>query len=160
MRSPRKLFIPMASFHFLFCCGAPPNSLLFLTMWHAFRQGFGVVLLGVLALISCKSAQPSGADETKKIATEKLGEEVDSFPNSTGKYMLFVQKPQPTASRALKFIVVESSTREVVETQTFIPGYVKWVTEYSLEVLSVPGTLKSNDDLSKHRKVITIRSPK
>lgn len=117
------------------------------------------IVLSLMAFVSCKSTQQADPDQALKIARAQLGEEIEVFPNATGKYILYVQKPQATATGARKFIVVQSSSFAVVASQTFIPGYVKWVTDEALEVLSVPGTLKANDDLSNYTKTIPIRSP-
>ncbi len=128
-------------------------------MAHSNRLVMVFIVLEVIAFTSCKSTQQTDPDQGLKIARAQLGEEIEAFPNATGKYILYVQKPQATASGARKFIVVQSSTFAVVAAQTFIPGYVKWVTDEALEVLSVPGTLKANDDLSNYKKTIPIRSP-
>ena len=123
------------------------------------RVGTGLVVLALIAFTSCKSTPQADAGQALKIARMQLGEKIDVFPNSTGQYTLYVQQPQPTASTALKFVVIETASLKVVASQTFIPGYVKWVAEDALEVLSVPGTLKSNDDLSNYKKTLSIRAP-
>lgn len=117
-----------------------------------------MAVLAVALCVSCKTTQPSGADPVRKTAVEKLGENIESFPSASGQFVLFVQK-QTDSPAALKFIVIHAPTNEVIEAQTFMPGHVKWVTEDSLEVLSVPGMVKSSEDLSRYIKVVHIRTP-
>ncbi len=128
-------------------------------MTNANRPVLAFFVLATIALTSCKSMRQADGDKSLGIARAKLGQEIEAFPNVNGKYTLYVQKPQITATGARKFIVVQSSNQAVVVSESFIPGYVKWVTDEALEVLSVPGTLKANDDLSNYKKTIPIRSP-
>ena len=128
-------------------------------MANANRPVLAFFVLATIALTSCKSMQQADGDKSLGIARAQLGHEIEAFPNANGKYVLYVQKPQITTTGARKFIVVQSSNQAMVVSESFIPGYVKWVTDEALEVLSVPGTLKANDDLSNYKKTIPIRSP-
>lgn len=55
-------------------------------------------------------------------------------------------------------MVVQTPENKIVLEQNFIPGYAKWITDSSIEVLSVPGTIGKNENLSDYKKVIVIRS--
>lgn len=116
-------------------------------------------LLVCFSLLSCKATVATGPDPIKTMAVDKLGEDIEAWPNATGQYILFSQKPNNSASGVIKFVVIHVATRQVVEEQNYNPGHVKWVTETSLEVLSMPGMAKANEDLAKYIKVINIRTP-
>jgi hypothetical protein len=116
-----------------------------------------IAIGAVLCLFSCKATPPLTVNQARSLAEEKLGQEVESYANSTGQYILFVQKPT-TSPTALRFIVIHVVSQAIVETQTFMPGHVKWVTENSLEVLSVPGIVKSSEDLSRYIKIVHLRT--
>lgn len=114
-------------------------------------------------LCSCKSANTQGQskDPPKMIAIAKLGNEIDLFPNSGGSYILYIQKPfNPNPLNVLKFIIVQTSDNEVVYEKTFVPGYVKWITDSTIEILSVPGSIRENEDLSDYKRIIDIRANK
>lgn len=90
-----------------------------------------------------------------------LGADIESFPNSKGEYILFKQKGNSsTPTNVLRFVVIQTANNKVVVEQTYAPGYVKWITETSLEVLSVPGTIKESESLSDYIKIIDLRSIK
>lgn len=88
-----------------------------------------------------------------------MGEDIDSWPNEGGQYILFSQRPNNSASGKIKFVVVDVTTKKVIEQRSFTPGYVKWVTNASLEVLSMPGMAKKSEDISKYIQVIQLRTP-
>jgi len=129
-----------------------------------FSNKFAFTLLVVILFVSgCKITQSNGQDldQVKKVAIELLGNDIDSFPNSTGAYILYVQKANSsTPTRVSKFIIIEVSTKKIITEHNFIPGYVKWSTEYTLELLSVPGMIKETESISDYIKTIDVRSIK
>lgn len=110
----------------------------------------------LVILVACSSAQP--VTDALAIAEKELGKEIDAFPSQTGQYVLYIQRSSAaTPHAALRFLVIEKATARIAERQSFMPGYVKWVGEDSVEVLSMPGILKEGEDLSKYKKVIRIK---
>lgn len=99
------------------------------------------------------------SDPVRAIAVSKLGDDIESWPNANGQYILFSQKINNSASGSVNFIVIHAASRQIVEEQSYTPGYVKWVTETSLEVLSMPGMARTNEDPTKYIKVINLRTP-
>jgi len=107
-------------------------------------------------LVACSSAQPF--TDALAMAEKELGKEIDAFPSQTGQYVLYIQRSSAaTPHAALRFLVIEKATAKIAERQSFMPGYVKWVGEDSVEVLNMPGILKEGEDLSKYKKVIRIK---
>lgn len=122
-----------------------------------------LVLCACAFLPSCKSTLPKEqySDQARKIAIARLGSDIESYPNSTGEFILFIQEPNPaSASTVLKFIVVHTKDNHVVVEQDFFPGYVKWITDSSLEVFSVPGTVKENTNLTDYIRIVSISQVK
>jgi hypothetical protein len=123
-------------------------------------KDWGVLLF--LLLAACKvSTQASQIDKIDKIASEKLGGEFEKQPNSSGSFILFFQKTNPQKpTRIVKAIVIEISTGKIIIEENFIPGYIKWITETSLEVLSLPGMIRSDQNLSDFTRTIQLAQPK
>ena len=95
-----------------------------------------------------------------QIASKKLGYELDSFPNSSGKLILFIQIADPKyPTRVIKAIVLELSSNNILMEESFVPGFIKWEGEYSLELLSLPGTIKSVEDISTYIRTIKLSLP-
>lgn len=112
----------------------------------------------LLSLLACKSnPQTSTISKMEKIAFDKLGDSLEKQPNSSNTYLLFSQKPNPqTHTRVIKAIVIEVASGKIVAEETFVPGYIKWIGDTSLELLSVLGTLRANEDLSDHIRIINL----
>lgn len=115
-------------------------------------------MLVTLLPFSCKTVHPGGKDTARATAVKKLGEDIEAMPNASGQYILFTQKLNSSASGVLRFMVI-ALNGDIIEEQDYMPGYVKWVTETSLEVLSMPGMAKTTDDPSRFVKVIHLRTP-
>lgn len=114
-----------------------------------------LVLVAALSLIACRSGQPASVGIGSKVQKE-LGADVEEVASGSGKYVLFRQKATP--GQMLHFVVLESETSKVVERGSLMPGYVKWKDNTTLEVLSVPGTLREGEDLSRYIRVIRINT--
>jgi hypothetical protein len=116
----------------------------------------------LLSIFACKARpQSSNVLTIPKIVVDKLGENIESFPNQSGKFILFVQKAsnnQPT--HLVKAMVIETASNKVVVEEAFVPGYIKWASESTLELLSIPGIIKANQDLSDYKRIIRIQAPK
>ena len=110
------------------------------------------ILLLVVA-IGCRTAAVPVTEEVD-VARRYLGGELDTFPNRTGTYILCVQRAVP--GQSTKFVVIERASRSVVEEGTYLPGYVEWKGNDTIEVLSVPGTLKKGEDLSRYIRTIRL----
>ena len=113
---------------------------------------FRMILLLALAG-ACRTAAPPITEELD-VARRYLGGDIDTFANKTGTYMLCVQRTVP--GQNTQFVVIERASLTVVEEGSFLPGYVEWKGPDTLEVLSVPGTLKKGEDLSRYVKTIRI----
>ncbi len=117
-----------------------------------------LVYVLLLSLLACKAnPQTSTIGKMEKVANDKLGDNLERQPNSSNTYLLFSQKPNPqTPTRVIKAIVVEAATNKIVAEEAFVPGYIKWISDTSLELLNVPGMLRANEDLSDHKKIINL----
>lgn len=125
-----------------------------------FLQLIGFVSVATL-MCGCKTTvqnQPQPED-AKTIAIRKLGSSIESFKSPDGNYELFVQQPNDSAMKqALKFLVIQSNTNKVVMEKSFMPGYVKWIGDSSLEILDMPGIVRADEDLSDYKKIINVEA--
>jgi hypothetical protein len=123
-----------------------------------------IALLFIISiqLMNCKLTKPvtyAPSESAPKIVIDRLGKNIESYPNSSGKFILFVQKPDPNhPTHVIKAIVIDGSNNKLIAEEAFIPGYIKWVSEYSLELLNIPGMIRANDDLSSYKKIIDLKS--
>ena len=119
---------------------------------------FGIALL---FFVACRFRhQTTPINSPLQIAFKKLGSEIDSFPNSTGKLVLFVQLADPKyPTKIVKAMVLEVVSNNILFEESFVPGFIKWKSEYALELLNLPGTIKSNEDISSYIKTIKLNLP-
>jgi hypothetical protein len=123
-----------------------------------FLQLIGFVSVATL-MCGCKTTvqnkQPT--EDAKTIAIRKLGSSIESFRSPDGHYELFVQQPDDSPMKqALKFLVIQINTNMVVMEKSFMPGYVKWMGDSSLELLDMPGIIRGDEDLTDYKKIIDV----
>ncbi len=106
--------------------------------------------------LSCAS-QHKATNQTKTInvITAKLGNNTSFTENGSKTHILYQQKPQGDhVNRHYKYVVVNKSTNQIVLEGDYQLGYVKWLTDNSIEVLSLPSL--AEQDESKFKKVISV----
>ncbi len=121
-------------------------------------QLIGFVSAAIL-MSSCKTTvqNQQHPEDAKTIAQNKLGNSIESFKSPDGRYELFVQQPNDSPMKqALKFLVIQINTNKIVVEKSFMPGYVKWISDSSLEVLDIPGIVRTNEDLVNYKKIIDV----
>jgi hypothetical protein len=121
-----------------------------------------VVCIGVFSCCnSCSSSRKVKAEQIHSLLQEKLGSSLTQEKNSSGNFILYKQdQPETNIKIALKFVVVNIAENTIIYEGSFLPGYVKWHSDSELEILSVPGTIQADEDLSHYKKIIRIASPK
>jgi hypothetical protein len=95
--------------------------------------------------------------EKENVVVAKLGKNIATEENETKTHVLYVQKAQgdhPT--RIYKYVVERKSDKKIVLEGSFQMGYVKWITNSSIEVLSLPSL--TEQDESKYKKVFSVKS--
>jgi len=123
-----------------------------------FFQFSQVLVFGIVILtLSCKSTSAVSTDLGLDAARTELGNDIDLEPSPAGTYLLYVQHQSGAVSSAVRFVVIDKLTHQILLKDAFLPGYVKWSGDATLEVLNLPGTLKKGEDLSKHIRQIQIR---
>lgn len=116
----------------------------------------------VLVCWGCATGQQKQVIQSEKVNIfEQLGNDIDSIPNTSGQFVLYVQKKNLTARNPIvKAIVIEVSTSKIVSEFSYTPGYCKWKTETEIEVYNAPGMIQKEEDLSKFITIIKIKSNK
>jgi len=123
-----------------------------------FLQLIGFVSVATL-MCGCKTTVQNHqqTEDAKTIAISKLGSSIESFKSPDGHYELFVQQPNDSPMKQpLKFLVIHINTNKVVMEKSFMPGYVKWMGDSSLELLDVPGIIRGDEDLTDYKKIIDV----
>ncbi len=117
-----------------------------------------IVLISIVA--GCASHSQNAPTKKREVDLQKLmGSRYDSLPNASGKFTLFVQKKELTnRNLVLKAVVIEGSSKKVLNSFSFSPGYCKWISEDGVEVFNAPGMIKKDEDISKFIRVIKIKA--
>jgi hypothetical protein len=121
-----------------------------------------LLFLVFIGFNGCKAKQQvQETNNPLEIATRKLGVKIDSFPNSSGQFILYVQKEDTQhPTRMLSAVVIEVKTEKIFAEESFIPGYIKWIDASTLEMLNAPGMIKAGEDLSSYTRKINLSSTK
>ncbi len=117
-----------------------------------------LLFLVFIGFNGCKTKQQVQETNTPfEIAAQKLGTKLDSFPNSSGQFILYVQKEDTQhPTRMLSAVVIEVKSEKIVAEESFIPGYIKWIDASTLEMLNAPGMIKAGEDLSSYSRKINL----
>jgi len=113
-------------------------------------------LFSLVVSSSCKSVTPSSPTENDTVKA-LLGNNVELQTSPSGAYVLHVQVNAGIVGQLLRFVVVDATSGKILAQDSFMPGYVKWIGPETLEVLSVPGMLKKDEDLSKFIRQVKIQ---
>jgi hypothetical protein len=119
---------------------------------------FLLFFVSITLSLSCTNQQKViHQTEKENLVIAKLGKDVISEENETKTHVLYVQKAQgdhPT--RSYNYVVERKSDKKIVLEGSFQMGYVKWTTNSSIEVLSLPSL--TEQDESKYKKVFSVKS--
>ncbi|MBX2963539.1 MAG: hypothetical protein KF687_13590 [Cyclobacteriaceae bacterium] len=123
---------------------------------HPFRA-----LILFIVFNGCSSVKKQNVEQMDNVVMELAGENFSWEFSPSKNYILCVEQPlNESIKQAVKFIVVDAHTNKIIYENSFLPGSVKWLTDTTLEVYSIPGTLEKNDDLSNYKKIINIEQQK
>jgi cystathionine beta-lyase family protein involved in aluminum resistance len=95
------------------------------------------------------------AQELNKTVETELGNRNTQVFNNSKSYLLAYREKELTETFT-SYIIIETKTGEVTKKGTFVPGYIKWVDDHSLELLSAPGIIPQGRSLSDYKKIITL----
>lgn len=56
-------------------------------------------------------------------------------------------------------MVLRLADSVLVQNGSYLRGYVKWINDSTLEMLSLPGKVKQDQDLNVFRKIIQVSEP-
>ena len=110
------------------------------------------LLIFVFVLQSCGSAKDSKLQE---FISKKLGKSTLEY--NTSKEFVLCYENEGNASEVYKYLIIRIRDQLIVEEGTFRPGYIKWINDDEIEIRSIPGTFKSDDDLKKYTRIISVR---
>ncbi len=127
------------------------------------QQLNAVTLILLVIASSCASQSKSKklahtkANQTK-IIEAKLGKNTSSEINKSNTFILFQQKPEgDQVAKQYKYVVIRKSDNQISLEGVYKLGYVKWVSDTEIEVLSLPSVVEQDE--SKFKKIYTIALP-
>lgn len=114
----------------------------------------------VFTILGCASGQkPKAVQTVEDNPYFQLGNQLDSVPNSSRQFVLFVQKHDLTARNpSIKAVVVETKSKKIVATFSYVPGYCKWISEAEIEVYNAPGIMRKEEDISKYITIVKVKA--
>jgi hypothetical protein len=110
---------------------------------------------------SCSASRSTKTEQTNEVIEKKLGPNFSKEFNPSRNFVLCTQRaPELKEKIALKFLVLDVQKNTIIYENSFFPGYVKWYSDTSLEILNVPGIIQAHEDLSMYKKIVSIVSIK
>lgn len=122
------------------------------------------LLLLVFALACSNKSLPgtkNQQDQYKKIATEKLGEDVKFIPNDLKSYLLCVHDEKKTFKNPdnnLKLLVYDLSGDKIALELNVGPGTVKWIGSYEIEVYFKPGVMRRDETRDNYTTIYNLNT--
>lgn len=94
-----------------------------------------------------------------KLIENELGPLVEKLPNKSNTYLL-VYKLKAVSENFSSYAVFEVASGKVVKKGNYSPGYIRWLDDAAIELLSVPGTIQSAKNLEDFKQIISIENEK
>lgn len=88
-----------------------------------------------------------------------LGNENAQVENESKTFTLVYQN-NVEATRFTKYIVLDNVSNTIISKGSFRAGYVKWMTDTSLEILDVPGIIPKEKTQADYIKIINLPTQK
>lgn len=106
---------------------------------------------------SCSALRSIKPKQINEVVEKKLGPNFTKEFNPSGNFVLYTQRASALKEKiALKYLVLDIQKNTIIYENSFFPGYVKWYSDTSLEILNVPGIIQADEDLSMYKKIVSI----
>ena len=114
-----------------------------------------IVILTFGTAMSCNSsknvASASATQDMKNtyltVAQEKFGEDVEFAENQDSTYVLCVHDHKGTVKQprnSVQYMIYNLADNKVVHEETVGSGYVKWYSDYQIEIFRTPGIMRDD----------------
>jgi len=106
--------------------------------------------------VSCAS-QPktTNSSSIEDVVVSKIGKSFLLTENENKTFVLYQQKPEGDhAAKNYKYLVIRKSDNVIMISGSYQLGYVKWVSNKAIEVLSLPSVIEQDE--AKFKKVIIV----
>jgi len=91
----------------------------------------------------------------KKIESE-LGSHTEKLFNSSKTYLLAYRLKEATEDFTI-YAVFEVSSGALVKKGSYVPGYIQWIDDTSLELLNAPGIVPKGKSLTDYKSIILLK---
>jgi hypothetical protein len=120
-----------------------------------------IICLSILFIQCAKSIKDSSNNASGQLVDLNKILETEIGPASVqqwneNKTCLLAYREKKLTEAYSTYIVLEAKTGKVLKKGTFVPGSIQWIDNYSLELLSVPGTIPQGKTLADYKKIITL----
>ncbi|MFN3840891.1 MAG: hypothetical protein ACK4RF_09300 [Cyclobacteriaceae bacterium] len=118
------------------------------------------LFIGYLAVISsCYPARPVAEGSIEGFIHKHLPDAELSYNSSKDFVLCISSTPEPASGRK-QYLVARVTDRTIITRGSFMPGYIRWLTDNELELFDAPGTVTTNDSDNKFKKIINVRTSK
>jgi hypothetical protein len=115
-----------------------------------------ILLISVLAL-ACKPVSNVASCSIKETVEKTLVTPIIEF-NFNKDFALCFESGPNRINGQISYIILISANCSIIEKGTFRPGYIKWISNSKIEMLDLPGALDGDNDLTKFKKTISIKT--
>lgn len=117
-----------------------------------------IFVIGFVIFSACR-AQKTPEESLMDVIHARLPH-ADLIYNLKGDYVLCVEKANQPVSGRLRFLILKTDEKKLIAEGSFLPGYIKWITNDEVEVVDAPGIITGNEDLQKFKKIYNVRESK
>ena len=112
------------------------------------------ILIGLALLLSCRSAPM--AQDTRLLENFVSKDLHDAkIEYNISKDVALCYDKDAGASGMIKYKVVQVSGLQIIKEGTIRPGYIKWINNLEIELLSLPGV--QNENVIPQKEIISVR---
>jgi hypothetical protein len=93
------------------------------------------------------------------VAESQLGSPCEFFYNTEKTYVLSYSSRSNQMAGRTNFLVLKVDNAEIIESGSFRPGYIRWISNTTLEYLDAPEIIGLDDSLDNYKKTIVLKAP-
>ena len=98
-------------------------------------------------------------EHVAKVAEKELGSPCEYFYNTSKSHLISYSSFSKQVAGRTKFLVINATNAEVIESGSFRPGYIKWIDATTVEYLDAPEVIGLDDSLDNYKKTIVVKVP-
>ncbi len=118
------------------------------------------ILVGMLIFSAC-AGQQKLSSSLNEVVTKELGSEsYTTVANERDEYLLcYTESKSPLNSYAtIKFLILKKEDNKIIHRANIKDGYIKWVSEFELEIFEVPGVIETDQNIEDYKSILNVKN--